>query len=119
MNKYKFQSYEEYENSIDYKRLRALTNLCELAKLEFERKDEKLPKELIENIKLLTDTLHKANKYDEKETPMKPPLTWEYAKPKTRCKCSAGVEKYHSYCWNCGQKLDWSETHEQISKSIG
>jgi hypothetical protein len=59
--------------------------------------------------KTLQELVDKANKYDEKETPMKPPLTWEYAEPKTRCKCSAGVEKYHSYCWNCGQKLDWSD----------
>ena len=48
----------------------------------------------------------------DKETPMTPPLKWEYAKPQTRCKCSAGVEKYHNYCWNCGQKLDWSGDDE-------
>ena len=48
----------------------------------------------------------------DKENPIKPPLKWEYAKPQTRCKCSAGVEKYHRYCWNCGQKLDWSDTDE-------
>ena len=49
---------------------------------------------------------------DKEELPMKPPLKWEYAKPQTRCKCSAGVEKYHTYCWNCGQKLDWSDSDE-------
>ena len=48
----------------------------------------------------------------DKETPMKPPLKWEYAKPQNRCKCSAGVEKYHRYCWNCGQHLDWSDECE-------
>ena len=64
------------------------------------------------NIKVLQEAVDKANKYDEKETPKKPPLTWECAKPKTRCKCTAGVEKYHSYCWNCGQKLDWSDVDE-------
>ena len=47
----------------------------------------------------------------DKENPMKPPLKWECAKPQTRCKCSAGVEKYHNYCWNCGQKLG-SDTDE-------
>lgn len=48
----------------------------------------------------------------DKEKPMKPPLKWECAKPQTRCKCSAGVEKYHNYCWNCGQHLDWSDKCE-------
>lgn len=48
----------------------------------------------------------------DKETPMKPPLKWECAKPQTRCKCSAGVERYNRYCWNCGQKLDWSDTDD-------
>lgn len=61
------------------------------------------------NLHVLQEAVNKANKYDDKETPKKPLLTWEYAKPKTRCKCSAGVEKYHSYCWNCGQALDWSD----------
>ena len=37
-----------------------------------------------------TDTLQELI---DNETPMKPPLKWEYAKPQTRCKCSAGVEK--------------------------
>ena len=48
----------------------------------------------------------------DKETPMKPPLKWECAKPQTRCKCTAGVERYHNYCWYCGQKLDWSDECE-------
>lgn len=44
-----------------------------------------------------------------KETPMKV-VTWEIAKPITRCpKCGAGVERKDSYCWECGQKIDWSE----------
>lgn len=47
----------------------------------------------------------------DKETPLTPPLKWEYAKPQTRCKCSAGVETYHNYCWHCGQKLG-SDTDE-------
>ena len=45
----------------------------------------------------------------DKETPIKV-VKWELAKPETRCaKCGAGLERYHDYCWGCGQKLDWSE----------
>ena len=45
----------------------------------------------------------------DKETPMKV-VTWENAKPITRCpKCGAGLERKHRYCWECRQKLDWSE----------
>ena len=45
----------------------------------------------------------------DKETPIKV-VKWEIAKPITRCpKCGAGVERKDSYCWECGQKLDWSE----------
>lgn len=45
----------------------------------------------------------------DKEKPMKPSMVWEHADPKTRCKCSAGVIPANNYCWNCGQKLDWSD----------
>ena len=45
----------------------------------------------------------------DKETPIKV-VKWEIAKPITRCpKCGAGVERKDSYCWECGQKIDWSE----------
>ena len=60
----------------------------------------------------LYDSLEDLQELVDKETPMKPPLKWECAKPQTRCKCSAGVEKYYNYCWNCGQKLDWSDECE-------
>ena len=60
----------------------------------------------------LYDSLEDLQELVDKETPMKPPLKWEYAKPQTRCKCTAGVEKYHNYCWDCGQKLDWSDDDE-------
>jgi hypothetical protein len=75
----------------------------------------KMIKECEEHIEILfkiKSELEEYQKLKEKETPMKPPLTWEYAKPKTRCKCSAGVEKYHSYCWNCGQKLYWNDEND-------
>ena len=48
----------------------------------------------------------------DKETPMKPSMIWEHADPKTRCKCSAGIIPAHNYCWNCGQKLDWSDIND-------
>ena len=45
----------------------------------------------------------------DKAEPTNPPLIWDHANPKNRCSCSSGVIPAHSYCWNCGQKLDWSE----------
>lgn len=53
------------------------------------------------------EAIDKVKKYDEKETPMTIQI-WELAKPVERCpKCGAGLEKYHLYCWNCGQSIDW------------
>lgn len=49
----------------------------------------------------------------DKATPKKPPIIWKHADPKTRCSCSAGVIPAHNYCWNCGQKLDWSDSNEE------
>ena len=47
----------------------------------------------------------------DKETPMKV-VKWENAKPINRCaKCGAGLERKDSYCWECGQKLDWSDSN--------
>lgn len=63
---------------------------------EFEKKYGDLPPTFLQ-------------KLVDKEKPMKPTEVWEHSNPKTRCKCSAGVIPAHNYCWNCGQKLDWSD----------
>lgn len=65
--------------------------------------------EYAEDCDALNEATSKAEKYDTKETPMKM-QTWSHAKPIERCpRCGAGLDRKHLYCWNCGQKADWSE----------
>ena len=59
--------------------------------------------------KLLMKDVNTLQELVDKETPKKPPLIWEHAKPQTRCQCTNGVYRYQNYCSFCGQKLDWSD----------
>ena len=74
---------------------------------------EKLARgELIRNDSKVEPYLNILQELVDKETPMKV-VKWELAQPETRCaNCGAGLERYHDYCWGCGQKIDWSDNNE-------
>ena len=54
----------------------------------------------------------KADKLDEKETPIKPSIKESNLNGLVTgfCGCFACVREVDKYCYNCGQKLDWSES---------
>lgn len=47
----------------------------------------------------------------ERRVPKQPVIHLTYSKTEaTHCpQCDVQVKEYLKYCWNCGQKLDWSE----------
>ena len=61
--------------------------------------------------KELNELKAKADKWDEKETPFDV-IDFKIDVRRRKiggCKCNATVVEGESYCWNCGQRLNWEE----------
>lgn len=63
------------------------------------------------NIDYYEELKAKADKWVEKETLFKPVdlFSNSFGDIFGKCKCKSKVSVDENYCYNCGQKLDWSE----------